>query len=197
MGEENLVLSLRDLPRQVGSRKEQQILWQVPEGWHTEVAKVPEGVTIPLAVEVTALDKGVYVQVSGSAPMQADCIRCLKPVEFDLPVQADEVYVEQALGKRRPDPALADGAAEVEGDLLDRELLIQHDTVDLEPVLRDAILGQAPFQPLCSDDCLGMCEHCGILLKDAEPGHSHQFIDPRFAALAQLLGPESAETSDG
>jgi len=44
-----------------------------------------------------------------------------------------------------------------------------------------------PFQPLCTDDCPGLCPDCGARLAD-EPGHTHQErTDPRWAALGGLL----------
>jgi uncharacterized protein len=45
-----------------------------------------------------------------------------------------------------------------------------------------------PFQPVCQDDCLGLCPQCGVRLLD-NPGHEHEApIDPRWAALAGLEG---------
>jgi uncharacterized protein len=55
-----------------------------------------------------------------------------------------------------------------------------------------------PFQPLCQDDCPGLCAECGARLAD-DPGHKHEEpIDPRWAALhgltdeseGRLTGPE-------
>ena len=43
-----------------------------------------------------------------------------------------------------------------------------------------------PFQPLCNDDCPGLCTECGARLAD-DPNHTHDAaIDPRWAALAEL-----------
>ena len=43
-----------------------------------------------------------------------------------------------------------------------------------------------PFQPLCEDDCPGLCVECGARLKD-DPGHVHDTaVDPRWAALQQI-----------
>jgi len=47
-----------------------------------------------------------------------------------------------------------------------------------------------PFQPLCEDDCPGMCAECGARLAD-DPGHTHgEPVDPRWAALTALTEPE-------
>ena len=45
-----------------------------------------------------------------------------------------------------------------------------------------------PFQPLCREDCAGLCVECGANLND-DPEHSHdEPIDPRWAALRGLDG---------
>ena len=60
------------------------------------------------------------------------------------------------------------------------------DLLDLEPLLRDAVVLALPFQPLCEDDCPGLCAECGARLAD-DPDHAHEAaIDPRWAGLAAL-----------
>jgi uncharacterized protein len=67
---------------------------------------------------------------------------------------------------------------------------LQDDLVDLEPLLRDAVVLALPFQPLCEDDCPGLCVECGARLAD-DPDHTHgEPVDPRWAALATLTEPE-------
>ncbi len=192
----DLVLSLRDQPRAEGSRKEHTLNWTVPEGWDMEVLSLPAGTVIPLQVAITSIDEGVLVEVEGSTTLVGQCVRCLEPAVVPVEISAADVYLEApSKGKRRARGR--DGDIEVTGDEFDEELAIDQDTVDLEPLLRDELFSDAPLQPLCSEDCLGICEHCGRLFKDLEPGHSHQFIDPRFAALAALLedggGSDSSE----
>jgi uncharacterized protein len=64
---------------------------------------------------------------------------------------------------------------------------MEGDLIDLEPVLRDQVVLALPFQPLCTDDCPGLCPECGARLAD-EPGHKHEDrTDPRWAALGGLL----------
>ena len=68
-----------------------------------------------------------------------------------------------------------DGVSTLEGDL-----------VDLEPLLRDAVVLALPFQPLCMEDCPGLCPDCGFRLAD-DPDHAHDAaIDPRWAGLTAL-----------
>ena len=68
--------------------------------------------------------------------------------------------------------------------------MLRDDLVDLEPLLRDAVVLALPFQPLCNDDCPGLCVECGARLAD-DPGHGHDApVDPRWAALAALAEPD-------
>ncbi len=63
---------------------------------------------------------------------------------------------------------------------------LQDDLVDLEPLLRDAVVLALPFQPLCTDDCPGLCPDCGARLAD-DPDHAHEAaVDPRWAALTEI-----------
>src|SRR5450830_1381620 len=59
------------------------------------------------------------------------------------------------------------------------------DLIDVEPALRDAVVTALPFQPLCRPDCPGLCSECGAHLAD-DPDHSHEILDPRWAALGGL-----------
>lgn len=190
----DLVLSLRDQPRQEGARKEHTLTWVVPEGWNTEVMDLPAGSTVPLEVAITSIDEGVLVEVHGTATLVGQCVRCLEPATQPMEIAAAEVYFEApARGRAKRREQRVSSEIEITGDELDEELFIDQDTVDLEPLLRDELLSDAPLQPLCDTDCLGMCEHCGKLLKDLEEGHSHEFLDPRFAALAALMNQDGEE----
>ena len=84
-----------------------------------------------------------------------------------------ELFVYDDRGQDHGRSDLDDEVSRLEGDLL-----------DLEPLLRDAVVLALPFQPLCEDDCPGLCAECGARLAD-DPDHTHEAaIDPRWACLA-------------
>lgn len=199
MSDRALVVSLRTLPPQVGSRDECSLRWEVPSGWNTEVLELPRGAVVDLSVEFIAIEEGALVRVWAQSDqlseLRGECVRCLEPVSIPWTLDAAEVYEEEPRGGTPPckhESASEDGI-ESEGDELDQVLRIDKDQVDLEPLLRDGILAAAPFQPLCSPDCLGICGHCGVRLADAGPDHSHEFLDPRFAALQGFFGEANEE----
>lgn len=66
-------------------------------------------------------------------------------------------------------------------------LFVEDDLFDLEPVLRDAVVLALPMQPVCQDDCPGLCSDCGVRLAD-DPDHHHDAVDIRWAALQGLAG---------
>ena len=72
---------------------------------------------------------------------------------------------------------------------------LEGDLIDLEPVLRDAVVLALPFQPVCRDDCPGLCSECGARLAD-DPDHHHDEVDPRWAALQGLAQTEGEPTDD-
>ena len=65
-----------------------------------------------------------------------------------------------------------------------------------EPALRDALVGDLPFRPLCRPDCRGLCPRCGERLDDLPPGHHHQDRDPRWSVLASLLAQTPQDDAD-
>jgi uncharacterized protein len=60
--------------------------------------------------------------------------------------------------------------------------------VDLEPAVVDAVVLGLPLQPLCSEDCPGLCAECGVRLAIAGSEHRHEILDPRWAGLAAKFG---------
>ena len=73
----------------------------------------------------------------------------------------------------------------VEKHAFPERVIRDDDLIDLEPVIRDAVLLAMPLAPLCQTDCAGLCITCGENLNDV-PDHAHEEIDPRWATLANL-----------
>ncbi|HZN13392.1 MAG TPA: DUF177 domain-containing protein [Acidimicrobiales bacterium] len=63
---------------------------------------------------------------------------------------------------------------------------IKGDQVDVEPLVRDAVLLELPLAPLCREACAGLCPVCGANRNDDDCGHEPDLRDPRWAALDQL-----------
>lgn len=61
------------------------------------------------------------------------------------------------------------------------------DVIDLAPVIRDVLLSDQPLNNICNADCRGLCLKCGANLNHGDCGCDRTVIDPRLAALQQLL----------
>jgi uncharacterized protein len=143
-----------------------------------DVLGVPEGSPIELRLRFQAVQEGVLATGTARAWVAGECARCLGPVEDDLEVELQELFVY-------PESDIEDGDA----DRLDGELL------DLEPALRAAVVLALPFGPVCSPDCPGLCIDCGARLAD-DPGHRHEEnIDPRWARLLALSDNDAGAAS--
>ncbi len=122
--------------------------------------------------------EGVLVTGTATAGLVGECVRCLEEIHDDLVADFQELFVYTESDTTTTDDEES-GVSRLEGDLL-----------DLEPLLRDSVVLSLPFQPLCQDDCPGLCIECGARLAD-DPDHQHEEpIDPRWAALQGLTEDE-------
>lgn len=106
------------------------------------------------------------------AQMLCQCARCLK--EFQKPLETDvKAYLAQ----------------ELEDEDNEDYYLIENDSVDLEEIMRDALILNFEPRLLCRADCKGLCPKCGKDLNEGPCGCVED-LDPRWLALGQLLEKE-------
>jgi len=149
-----------------------------------EVLHVPEGSPVEFEIRLEAVMEGVLVTGTATAGLTGECVRCLEEIREDVTVDFQELFVYEE----------SDTAATEEDGATSR---LVGDLLDLEPLLRDAVVLSLPFQPLCRDDCPGLCVECGARLAD-DPGHQHEeAIDPRWAALRGLADDELPSREPG
>ncbi|WP_308198611.1 YceD family protein [Actinomadura litoris] len=177
------MLDTRALSRQPGSSKDKRLSVPAPEDFGVEMVGVPEGAAIELDLRFEAVLEGVLVTGTATVPLEGECARCLDPIASTFEARFQELFVY-------PDTRSGGHAG-------DDELQLEDDLVDLEPVLRDAVLLTLPLSPLCQDDCPGLCPDCGVRLADAGPDHHHETADPRWAALQGLAGGVAPAPPEG
>jgi uncharacterized protein len=169
------VLDTRELGRRPGSQREVTRSVPAPAELGIEVLRVPEGSEVDLDLRLEAVMEGVLVTGTATAGLEGECVRCLEPIVDEVEVTFQELYVYDDHAHAPTDDEQGDGVSRLVGDL-----------VDLEPLLRDAVVLALPFQPLCEEDCPGLCTECGARLAE-DPDHGHdEAIDPRWAGLAAL-----------
>ena len=175
-----LTIGVRDLEHRPGTMRRLEEVVPAPENFGNALIGAPEGSDIDLDLRLESVHDGILVSGTAAVAIHGECSRCLDPIDYDLDVDVQELYVF--------DPA-ADGGEDSEDDQMYE---VRDETIDLEPMLRDAVITQLPFQPVCREDCQGLCAQCGARLED-DPGHHHEVLDPRWSALSGLLEQDTSE----
>jgi uncharacterized protein len=166
-----LVLDTHDLGRRAGAMKVVQTSVGAPAGLGIGVIGVPAGSPVELDLRLESVVEGVLVTGTATVELRGECVRCLGEVSEELEVDVQELFVYPE------SDATEEEASRLEGDL-----------IDLEPLVRDGVVLDLPFQPLCRDDCQGLCVECGANLND-DPEHTHAApLDPRWESLRRLHG---------
>jgi uncharacterized protein len=179
------VLDTRELARRPGTMREHQLTVQLPEDVGTDVISLKAGSPVQIEVRLESVVEGVLVTGSVTGTATGACVRCLDPIDQPVEGRFQELfaYTDRAAHHHQVVPdSDEDDVYELVGDL-----------VDLEPVTRDAVVPTLPFQPVCREDCPGLCSVCGAHLADDPDHHHDEVIDPRWSALSGLLGDDPQE----
>ncbi|WP_063796040.1 YceD family protein [Peterkaempfera griseoplana] len=181
-----------ELGRRPGSMRRVTRTVEAPDDFGIDVIGVPAKSPVELDIRLESVVEGVLVTGTATAGLAGECVRCLEPVEDDLEVDFQELYYyPEDDGRIRG--ASAAGASDEDDE--EETYRLEGDLFDLQPVLRDAVVLALPLQPVCQDDCLGLCSECGARLSD-DPDHHHDAVDPRWAAL-QGLSAAPGDEGDG
>jgi uncharacterized protein len=185
-----LVLDTRELGRRPGTERHVTLTVPAPADLGIEVLRVTEGSPVELDLRLEAVVEGVLVTGTAHAELSGECARCLEEIGGETSADLLELFVHDDEPGRTVSSL---GADETEDGETSR---LQGDLLDLEPALRNAVVLSLPFQPLCREDCPGLCITCGARLAD-DPGHAHEDpIDPRWAGLSEMAGGLAATTED-
>lgn len=159
-------LNARELLRQPGL--DAQIAEVLPA---SELGVDDDRISGDVTVDLTAVSSIDGISVTGtiSMPWRAPCRRCLTDVVDTSVVEVDEVY---------RDP----GGAVVDADSFE----LTGDQIDLAPAIREYLLLELPDDPLCRDECAGICPVCGTDRNHSSCGCDTTVRDERWAALDDL-----------
>jgi uncharacterized protein len=177
-----LVFDTHELGRQPGALQRLSRSVAAPADLGIEVIGVPENVSLELEIRLESVMEGVLVTGTVRAPLTGECVRCLEPLGRELEADFQEMFSYPEADGRGRDVESGTGTEEAgEEDMF----FIEDGLFDLEPVLRDAVVLALPLQPVCREDCPGLCSECGARLAD-DPDHHHEAVDTRWAALQGL-----------
>ena len=180
-------LNTYELPRRAGEMKEYELDIVVKENFGVELISVLAGEVIEIDARLESVTEGVLLSADVYAVAQGECIRCLDPVEIVIERKIQELYNYEPTnerGKKKRKSSTEDLTSE-DLDVAD-VLMMDGDILDLETPVRDAIVLSLPSNPLCSQDCLGLCPECGGKWADLPEDHAHEVIDARWASLGGL-----------
>ncbi|MDX1992592.1 MAG: DUF177 domain-containing protein [bacterium] len=120
----------------------------------------------PLRLSRTS--EGILVQADLEAAVEAECYRCLEATDNVFQVHLEELFA-------------TDGSVQTDFRVHDDGIL------DLAPLLRDEALLAIDNRVLCRPDCKGLCPECGSNLNIVPCQCELESVDPRLAALKNLL----------
>ncbi len=163
------MIDTRDLGRRPGSMRRYHRDVPLAAGIGLDVIEVAAGAEVSLDVRLESVMEGVLVSGTASGPVTGQCARCLDPLVDQLEVGLVELFAY-------PDTATDNST---DPDEVSR---VVDGLVDLEQMVRDAVLLALPQAPLCSEDCPGLCPECGDKRAELGTDHRHEKIDPRWAA---------------
>jgi uncharacterized protein len=172
-----LTFDISRLPRRPGSMQEVRESVPSPSRIGLDLIAIDKGAPLDLDLRFESVSEGVLVTGTVTAPTSGQCARCVTGITGDVQVHLTELFAY-------PDSTTeATTEADEVGHVVDGR-------IDLEQPLVDAVGLELPLSPLCRDDCPGLCQECGIPLAEAEPGHHHERIDPRWAKLSGMFSDQ-------
>ena len=132
-------------------------------------------ITRPVLAEGCVTNHAGALVLEGTARSELDlaCDRCGKLFSREKVVPMDNLV-----------------AQELEDDENDEIFLLDGTELDLDEVVTTTFILAMDTKNLCSDDCKGLCAKCGVNLNE-ETCRCKPEVDPRLAALAQLLDSET------
>ncbi|ADH92795.1 DUF177 domain-containing protein [Arcanobacterium haemolyticum] len=169
------VVSVSDVAS--GSAKHMDLTFPAPEECGVGLIGVPAGADMDVELTLQSVSEGIFVQGQIKTVAQGQCSRCATNITMPM----DEAMAELVFWPERRDALMSEGDDEIE-DMP----VIEDMHIDLEPLIRDAIVLALPFTPVCSADCEGLCSECGEPWENLPDDHRHEFLNPAFSALDAL-----------
>jgi len=161
------LIPVHDLMHKPGSLRRIDLQFEVPEALDNSVVSLTQGTKMVINGRLESVHEGILVSANVASEAKTECSRCLDPLNLEIDVEFQELFAYSL----------------TEED----DLIVSDEIIDLEQVVRDAVVLSLPFQPICSEDCLGLCSECGVKLAE-NPQHAHDApVDPRWNALKNLM----------
>lgn len=132
----------------------------------------------PVVLAATILKDEDRFRLHGrlSTRVELDCSRCAEPFAMPVDGQFELRFLPQALaGDKTADP-----------DDDPTTTFYSDDRIDLGQVVREQCYLAIPMKPLCTPECRGLCDQCGLNLNTGRCQCAPEWRDPRLAVLQSL-----------
>ena len=149
----------------------------VPFSTSVDLSDLCYGVSYPVTEPVRAEGQvrntaGVLVMTGSiETTIHGTCDRCADHFDREISFPIDVVLVTELSNEENED----EWVFPLEGD-----------SADLDDIVRTVFVLNLDSKLLCKEDCQGLCHRCGKNLNEG-PCNCQKELDPRFAALKQLL----------
>ncbi len=122
--------------------------------------------TEPINYDIHFVRDREKIKVSGkiSAKAVLECVRCLE--EYEMPIDCHFDVVLFPVG----------GLTHAEHSVKEEEIeyiFYKGNKIDLAKILSEQVNLSLPFNPVCHEDCKGLCSHCGTNLNEADCSCDH------------------------
>ena len=122
--------------------------------------------------------RGVWISVKAGSDVRCTCARCL--AEYLQPIRI--TIEEEALLSEDVSAGLIDFDEADAPPLID-----ENRELDLSDILHQYASIATPMQPICREDCKGLCELCGINLNEMKCECNTELRDPRWDVLREVV----------
>ena len=168
------MLPVRDIVRHPGEMREHAFTVPLREQWGEGIVSLQAGSDLELDVRLESVHEGILVSGTADGTYVGVCGRCLTDISAPVEVEFQELFAYP-------------GEEETDFE-------VQDDHVDLETLVRDAIVLSLPFQPVCQPDCPGLDPVTGERLTENAGSQQSEPLDPRWAALQDFTTTNDDES---
>lgn len=125
------------------------------------------------------------VNLKGTVSNKASLVRLEAEISYEFDAPCDRCGVDtQHQHTVKIEKSLASA---IEGEESDTIITVPDMKLDLDEFIYSETVMSLPMKHLCKEDCKGICSKCGKNLNDGKCDCPEKEIDPRLAALAELL----------
>jgi len=121
----------------------------------------------------------VFIDGHVDSLAQVECDRCLKPLQIPVSSDFGLEYISGSDYEDDRNVALTEDQMAV--------AVFDGEAIDVDEIAKEQILLAVPSRSLCTENCKGFCPTCGADKNAGDCGCDEKDIDPRWAALKNLV----------